>query len=114
MTGLLQDTLGGLKDSVMNKVTCGLLLCVSLTVVGLRAQGSHKSGLTSLLEAEAARFVLQAPDDMAPATSIEFEALRERKPLGVGIYVKHLVTGGEATVRPDVVFETQSVFKLPI
>jgi beta-lactamase class A len=74
----------------------------------------HASGLTSLLEAEAARFTLQRPDDAAPAGALEFEALREHKPLGVGIYVKHLTTGEEAAVRPDVTFEAQSVIKLPL
>jgi beta-lactamase class A len=46
--------------------------------------------------------------------TVEFERLREGKPLGVGIYVKHLVTGAEVGVRPDVVFEAQSVIKLAI
>jgi beta-lactamase class A len=32
----------------------------------------------------------------------------------VGIYVKHLTTGEEAAVRPDVVFEAQSVIKLAL
>jgi len=72
------------------------------------------SGLAPLLEAEAARFTLQAPDDTAAVETVEFERLRERKPLGVGIYVKHLITGAEVGVRPDVVFEAQSVIKLAI
>jgi len=70
------------------------------------------SGLTPLLAAEAAHFTLHRPDDAAPAGTVEFEALRERKPLGLGIYVKHLSTGEEAAVRPDVAFEAQSVIKL--
>jgi len=45
---------------------------------------------------------------------VEIEALRKPKTLGVGIYVKHSVTGEEAAVRPDVVFETQSVIKLAL
>jgi beta-lactamase class A len=68
--------------------------------------------LAALLEAEAAQFSLQVPDDTAPAGVVEFESLRERKPVGVGIYVKHLTTGEEAAVQPDVVFEAQSVIKL--
>ena len=72
------------------------------------------SGLATLLETEAARFKLQSPDDTAPTGVVEIESLREPKPLGVGIYVKHLATGEEAAVRPDVVFETQSVIKLAL
>ena len=49
-----------------------------------------------------------------PAGVVEIESLRDRKPLGVGIYVKHLATGEEAAVRPDVVFEAQSVIKLAL
>jgi beta-lactamase class A len=78
------------------------------------AVGVRAGGLAALLEAEAARFTLQAPNDAAPVGVVEFEALRERKPLGVGIYVKHLTTGEEAGVRADVVFEAQSVIKLAI
>jgi beta-lactamase class A len=72
------------------------------------------SELTRLLEAEAARFTLQVPDDTAPAGVVELESLRERKPLGIGIYAKRLTTGEEAAVRADVVFETQSVIKLAV
>jgi beta-lactamase class A len=72
------------------------------------------SGLAALLEQEAARFTLQSPADTAPTGVVEIESLREPKPLGVGIYVKHLVTGEEAAVQPDVVFETQSVIKLAL
>src|SRR5687767_8212835 len=72
------------------------------------------SGLATLLETEAARFTLQSPDDTAPTGVVEIESLREPKPLGVGIYVKHLATGEEAAVRPDVVFEAQSVIKLAL
>lgn len=71
-------------------------------------------GLTALLETEAARFTLQVPDEAAPAGVVEIESLREPKPLGVGIYVKHLATGEEAAVQPDVVFESQSVIKLAL
>jgi beta-lactamase class A len=73
------------------------------------------SELTALLEAEAARFTLQEPPDpTAPAGVVEIETLRDGKPLGVGIYVKHLSTGEEAAVRADVVFETQSVIKVAL
>ena len=41
------------------------------------------------------------------------ESLREHKPLGVGIYAKHLATGEEVIVRPNVVFETQGVIEIP-
>jgi beta-lactamase class A len=71
-------------------------------------------GLSALLESEAARFTLHAPDDAAPVGTLELEALRERKPLGVGIYAKHLRTGQEGAVRADVVFEAQSVIKLAL
>jgi beta-lactamase class A len=70
--------------------------------------------LAALLEAEAARFTLRRPDDSAPAGVVGIESLREPKPLGVGIYVKHLTTGEEAAVRPDVAFEAQSVIKLAV
>jgi beta-lactamase class A len=76
--------------------------------------GNGTSGLAALLEAEAARFTLRCPDDTAPAGVVDFESLREGKPLGVGIYVKHLGTGEEAAVRPDVAFEAQSVIKLAV
>ncbi|WP_412539276.1 serine hydrolase [Longispora sp. K20-0274] len=73
------------------------------------------TALTTLLEAEAGRFTLQEPPDpAAPTGVVELEVLREGKPLGVGIYVKHMVTGEEAAVRPDVAFETQSVIKLAL
>ena len=72
------------------------------------------SGLAALLEAEAARFTLRSSNDTDPAGVVEFESLREAKPLGVGIYVKQLTTGEEAAVRPDVVFEAQSVIKLAL
>ena len=75
---------------------------------------SRTRRLAALLETEAARFTLQLPDDTGAAGVVELESLRERKPLGVGIYVKHLATGEEAAVRPDVVFETQSVIKLAL
>jgi beta-lactamase class A len=75
---------------------------------------SRTRGLAALLEAEAARFTLQVPDDTAATGVVELESLRERKPLGVGIYVKHLTTGEEAAVRADVVFETQSVIKIAL
>ena len=75
---------------------------------------SGTSGLATLLEQEAARFTLRRPDDTAPAGSVELESLRGRKPLGVGIYVKHLTSGEEGAVRPDVAFETQSVIKLAL
>ena len=81
---------------------------------GRNPLGTGSSGLAALLETEAARFTLQTPDDTAPVQAVEFERLRERKPLGVGIYVKHLTTGEEAGVQPDVVFEAQSVIKLAI
>jgi beta-lactamase class A len=72
-------------------------------------------GLETLLEAEAARFtLLKAPEDTAATGVAELESLRERKPLGVGVYVKHLTTGEEAAVRADVVFEAQSVIKLAL
>jgi len=71
-------------------------------------------GLAALLEAEAARFTLQTPDDTAATGVVELESLRERKPLGVGIYVKHLTTGEVAAVRADIVFEAQSVIKLAL
>jgi beta-lactamase class A len=70
--------------------------------------------LAALLDAEAARFTLWRPDDAAPAGVVDIESLREPKPLGVGIYVKHLTTGQEASVRPDVAFEAQSVIKLAL
>ncbi|MEV6521372.1 serine hydrolase [Longispora sp. NPDC051575] len=77
--------------------------------------GTDASGLTALLEAEAARFTLQEPPDpTAPAGVVELETVRDGKPLGVGIHVKHLTTGEEASVRPDVVFETQSVIKVTV
>lgn len=73
------------------------------------------SDLATLLDAEAALFTLQVPDDdTAPAGVVELESLRERKPLGVGIYVRQLTTGEEAAIRADVVFETQSVIKLAV
>ena len=78
------------------------------------AQTPRAAGLSRLLEAEAARFRLRSADDSAPAGIIELESLRERKPLGVGIYVKHLTTGEEAMVRPDEPFETQSVIKVAV
>jgi beta-lactamase class A len=53
--------------------------------------GASDDGLTRLLEAQLARF---------PAHS--------------GIYVKHLASGEEATVRADDSFNSQSVIKLPI
>src|SRR4051794_22329020 len=71
--------------------------------------------LTRLLETEAARFTLQpaaAEDD--PAGTVELESLRDRQPLGVGIYVKQLTTGEEAGFRPDVVFEAQSAIKIAL
>lgn len=78
------------------------------------SMSSRTGGLAALLEAEAAGFTLQVPDDAAPTGVVELESLRGRKPLGVGIYVKHLTTGEEAAVRPDVVFEAQSVIKLAL
>ncbi|MEJ3742553.1 serine hydrolase [Actinomycetes bacterium KLBMP 9797] len=72
------------------------------------------SGLTALLEAEAARFTLEVPDDTAATGVVELESLRARKPLGVGVYVKHLTTGEEAAVRADVAFEAQSVIKVAL
>jgi beta-lactamase class A len=72
------------------------------------------SGLSELLAAEAARFTLEATDSTARAGVVELESLRDRKPLGVGIYVKHLATGEEAGFRPDVVFEAQSVIKIAL
>ena len=98
----------------MKKVTPIILLLFLVTTETLWAQTSRKSGLTNLLEAEAAKFTLRSPDENAPTGVIELESFRDRKPLGVGIYVKHLTTGEEAMVQPDVVFETQSVIKIPI
>jgi beta-lactamase class A len=72
------------------------------------------SGLAKLLETEAAQFTLQSADPGAPASVVDLESLRERKPLGVGIYVKQLTTGEEAGFRPDVAFEAQSVIKLAL
>jgi hypothetical protein len=40
-----------------------------------------QTGLAALLEAEAARFTLQVPDDTAATGVVELESLRERKPL---------------------------------
>jgi hypothetical protein len=59
------------------------------------------SALTDLLAAEASRFTLAAAPDDAPAGIVELETLRDRKPLGVGIHVKHLATGEEAGFRAD-------------
>src|ERR1700722_9985920 len=50
-----------------------------------------KSGLTRLLEGELSRF-----------------------PAKAGIYVKHMSTGEEAGVRPDVQFNSASVIKIPV
>ena len=72
----------------------------------------RSSELAALLEEEAGRFTLHCPDDSAPVGTVEFESLREGKPLGVGIFVKNLRTGEVAAVRPDVAFEAQSVIKL--
>ncbi|MGE0816067.1 MAG: FG-GAP-like repeat-containing protein [Vicinamibacterales bacterium] len=61
-----------------------------LLAVGLSAQ-APPSGLTRLLEAELARF-----------------------PARTGVYVKHLGTGEEASVRGDESFSSASVIKIPI
>ena len=98
----------------MRKLTCSIVLLLCVSNFAPSAQSPPQRGLTNLLEAEASRFVLRTPDENSLAGILEFEYLRDRKPLGVGIYVKHLTTGEEAMVRPDVVFETQSVIKLPI
>jgi beta-lactamase class A len=85
-----------------------------VAAVRLNGQSSDTSDLSELLEAAAATFSLGSVDDAAPAGVIELESLRDRKPHGVGIYVKQLSTAREAMVRPDVSFETQSVIKVAI
>jgi beta-lactamase class A len=78
----------------MNR-TIGIVLAAVVGVVGVRqadAQaGRAASGLQRLLDAELARF-----------------------PGKAGVWVKHLTTGEEASVRGDEAFNSASVIKIPV
>src|SRR5437773_1334041 len=69
--------------------------------------------LLSLVLASAASV---APATQAPATGLTriLESELARFPARAGVYVKHLTTGEEASVRADEAFSSASVIKIPI
>jgi beta-lactamase class A len=70
---------------------CLVGACLGLAAASTPARAQAGSGLQRLLDAELARF-----------------------PGRAGVWVKHLVTGEEATVRADETFNSASVIKLPV